>query len=215
MSERVEVKSLAEALFRVGAIRFGSFTLSSGRRSSYYVDLRLAPSHPGVYSLVLAAYADMLSRIEEPNFDAIAGVATAGVTISSPLAVRLGKPMLYVRSDGKDHGLGRMVEGEVAQGSRVVVVDDVVTSGGSISAAIAALRQTGYVVRDSLVLVDRLEGGFENLKAVGVKLTSFTNIGELAKSLHESGLLPKSDADAFLRRDSHAPNILERGTSSR
>lgn len=208
------VKPLAEALFRIGAIRFGSFTLSSGRQSSYYVDLRLVPSHPRVYNLVLACYTSLLRRIGDAEFDVIAGVATAGVTISSPLADRLQKPMLYVRADEKGHGLGKRVEGLAEPSSRVLIIDDVVTSGGSVSTAAAALEQAGYKAKDCAVLIDRLEGGDANLRAVGVRLNSFTNIRELAQELYTSKLLSKRGADAISLQTGSAESVLKEGTTS-
>jgi orotate phosphoribosyltransferase len=201
MSEPVEVRSaLADALFRIGALRFGRFTLASGKSSSYYLDLRIVPSDPGAYWLAIAAYEEMAKRIEEKNFDAVAGVATAGVTVSSPLAYLLKKPMLYVRREEKGHGLGRLVEGAAQPGWRVVVVDDLVTTGGSILSAVQALRSSGCVVRNALVLVDRLEGGRASLAGAGVKLSSFVDVRELVEILLGGKRITKADYMAVLKQ---------------
>src|SRR5712692_8988986 len=112
MSEHASGRvALAEALFRIGALRFGKFTLASGKVSSYYLDLRIVPSDPDTYAIAVEAYRALCREIGEGNFDVVAGVATAGVTISSILAFLLKKPMVYVRSEGKGHGLQKMVEG--------------------------------------------------------------------------------------------------------
>ena len=101
--------ALAQALFRIGALRFGKFTLASGKSSSYYVDLRVLPSDPDAYQLAVSAYLAAAKGIGESRFDLVAGVATAGVTVSSPLAYLLRKPMVYVRKEEMGHGLGKQV----------------------------------------------------------------------------------------------------------
>lgn len=192
--------ALAEALFRIGALRFGKFTLASGRPSSYYLDLRVVPSDPEAYRLEIAAYGTLAEEVGEKNFDVVAGVATAGVTISSPLAYLLKKPMVYVRKEEKGHGLGRLVEGAVRPGWRAIVVDDLVTTGGSVVAAVEALRKAGCVVKEAIVLVDRLEGGKESLAAVGVRLRSFADIKGLVETLYREKRVTKGDYQAVLKQ---------------
>ncbi len=192
--------ALAEALFRTGALRFGKFTLSSGKQSSYYLDLRVIPSYPEVYALAIEAYREVADRIGEKAFDVVAGVATAGVTISSPLAFLLKKPMVYVRSEEKGHGLGRQVEGASRPGWRALVVDDLVTTGGSIISAAEALRKGGCVVKEAAVLVDRLEGGKLNLAAAGVRLNACANVNELVEALYQGKRITKRDYEAVVRQ---------------
>lgn len=192
--------ALAEALFRIGALRSGKFTLSSGKRSSYYLDLRVIPSHPEVYALAIEAYRETAERIGEKNFDILAGVATAGVTISSPLAFLLKKPMVYVRKEEKGHGLGRQVEGATLPGQKALVIDDLVTTGGSIISAVEALRKTGCVVKETAVLVDRLEGGKANLAAAGVRLNAYVQVTELIEILYQSKKMTKGDYEAVMKQ---------------
>lgn len=197
MSGRV---ALAEALFRIGALRFGKFTLASGRTSSYYLDLRVVPSDTVAYGLAVSAYQAMAKEMGDGTFDVVAGVATAGVTISSPLAYLLKKPMVYVRSEEKSHGLGKRVEGAVRPGWRALVVDDLVTTGGSIISAVEALREAGCAVKDAAVLVDRLEGGKANLAAAGVRLRSFVDVKELVETLYGMKKVTKGDLQAVLKQ---------------
>ena len=199
-AERVSASSLAKALFQMGAVRLGSFTLPNGSRSSYDIDLRLVPSHPEVYTTVLAAYVELVEGVGTGNYDAIAGVATAGVTVSSPLAVMTKKPMMYVRKKGESRSPGRAVEGVAKRGARVIIVDDLVSSGGSLVYSAKALRKEGYKVHDAAVLLDRLEGGEAKLGSVGVALHSFTTTRNLLEALRESKLVSRGSVDAILKR---------------
>jgi len=200
--------ALAGALFRIGALRFGRFTLASGKSSPYYLDLRVLPSDPEAYGLAIAAYKAVVGGIGEANFDAVAGVATAGVTLSSPLAYVLKKPMLYVRSEEKGHGLGRRVEGAVRPGWRTIVVDDLITTGGSILSAVEALRSAGCVVKEALVLVDRLEGGKARLATEGVRLNAFVDVKELAGTLFDGKMITKAAFQAVQKQMEEGLNNL-------
>ena len=191
--------ALADALFRIGALRFGRFRLASGKSSSYYLDLRVVPSDPEAYALTVAAYLALVKEVGEGSFDVVAGVATAGVTISSPVAYLLKKPMVYVRSEEKGHGLGKLVEGAVRPRWRALVIDDLVTTGESIASAAEGLRRAGCTVEHALVLADRLEGGKENLARSGVKLRAFADVKDLVETLHREGKITKADYQAVLK----------------
>ena len=196
----VEKTALAKALFRIGALRFGKFTLASGKRSSYYLDLRVVPSYPDAYAVAIQAYREMAERTSKNRFDIIAGVATAGVTVSSPLAFLLKKPMVYVRKEEKGHGLGRLVEGAISPGQKALVIDDVVTTGGSIMNAVEALRKSGCTVKEAIVLVDRLEGGKTNLAKAGVKLNACAQVTELIEILYKEKMMTKGDFETVMRQ---------------
>jgi len=192
--------ALANSLFEIGALRFGKFTLASGRTSSYYLNLRVVPSHPEVYSAVARAYKGLAEEVGRSEFDLVAGVATAGIAFSSPLALLLKKPMVYVRSEEKGHGLGGLIEGAVSPGLRALVVDDLVTTGGSVLLAVGALRRAGCRVDDALVLVDRMEGGASNLLEKGVRLHSFATVKELVDVIYRSKQVTKREYSAVLRQ---------------
>jgi orotate phosphoribosyltransferase len=179
------IDELASVLVKVGALQVGTFTLSSGKLSSYYVDLRAVPSYPGAYRYVIDAYIALIRNdIGLDKFDAVAGIPTAGLAFSSPVALQLQKPMIYVRKEEKDYGRKRRIEGSIKPGDRVLVMDDLVTTGHSILSGIDAIRAEGGEVKHVAVLIDRLEGAKANLKKAGVKLCPLTDIVELMKTLH-------------------------------
>jgi len=192
--------ALAEALFRIGALRFGKFPLASGKSSSYHLDLAVVPSDAEAYRLAVSAYLAGVEQIGAGAFDVVAGVATSGVTVSSPVAYVLRKPMIYVRREEKGHGLGELIEGAVRPGWRALVVDVLVTTGVSMISAVEALRKAGCTVVDALVLVDRVEGGKENLARSGVKLSAFVDVKELVETLYQGKKVTKRDYQAVLKQ---------------
>lgn len=191
------LEELAMVLVKVKAIQFGTFTLASGKMSSYYIDLRTIPSYPGAYKTLIEAYGEFLKHeFKEPSYDAIAGIPTAGLTLSSPIALMLEKPMIYVRKDEKDHGRGKLVEGVTRPGWKVLLIDDVITTGGSILSAVEAIRAEGCEVDAASVVIDRLEGGTAAMKKHDVKLHAMTDILELVKILRSKALLSAEEASA-------------------
>lgn len=180
------IEELAMVLVKVRALQLGTFTLASGTLSSYYIDLRTVPSFPGAYRYVVDAYHALLKEdIGLDKFDVIAGVPTAGLTFSSPIALQIQKPMIYVRKEPKDYGRQKRIEGTIKPGDRVLVMDDVITTGHSVMSAVDAVREEGGEVKYVAVLIDRLEGAKSNLKKSGILLHPLTDILELARTLHE------------------------------
>ncbi len=181
-------REFAESLHGLGALKFGDFELSSGKRSPYYVDMRAVPSSPVAFRRMVGA---LLGEIEAlgglGSFDSLASIPTGGLVFASAMAIESAKPLAYVRKSAKGHGTSRAVEGIVSPGDRVLVVDDVATTGGSVLHAVAALREIGAGVSGAIVLVDRLEGAGDALRNEGVELRSVATILELADALHSSG----------------------------
>jgi len=190
------VKEFATFLHQKGIIRFGDFTLASGKKSSYYVDLRLVPSFPHQFRLMIKHLQNTISNdIGLDNFDAIASVPTGGLVIASALALETVKPLVYVRSQAKRYGTGKTVEGLVAKGMKILVVDDVATTGGSVISGIRELRKEGAVITDAYVIVNRLEGAQESLGAENVKLHHLLDILNITKTLYESKAIDESVLD--------------------
>ena len=175
------VKNTIIEMYRYGIIKFGEFVLTSGKKSPYYIDLRELPSYPELYRKIMLSIASDISLLE---YDIIAGIETAGIIHAGYLACLLDKPATYIRKKPKKHGTKRLVEADV-NGKKVIIVDDVITTGGSISRAVNAVRESGGIVSDVYVIIDRCEGGKTRLSELGVKLHSYANIHDIVESLKE------------------------------
>lgn len=184
------VKEFATFLHQKGIIKFGDFTLASGKHSSYYVDLRLVPSYPIEFrKMVKYLENQIVEDIGLDNFDSIVSVPTGGLVIASALAIETVKPLIYVRSKPKDYGTSKSVEGKIHDGMKVVMIDDVATTGGSVVNAIKSLKEVNIPVNDAYVIVNRMEGADEALLELGVKMHSILNILQITETLFEQNLI--------------------------
>ncbi|TRZ80125.1 MAG: orotate phosphoribosyltransferase [Nitrosopumilales archaeon] len=184
------VKEFAIFLQESGAIKFGNFKLSSGKESAYYIDLRLVPSFPHQFRKMVKSLQNLISeKIGLDNFDYIASVPTSGLVIASALAIETVKPLIYIRQKPKDYGTGSLIEGKIPEGSKVVLVDDVGTTGHSLLNAVRALKDAKIVVDSAFVIVNRLEGARENLENEKVKLYEITDILAISNALHAEKIL--------------------------
>ena len=192
------VKDLGRILVKVKALEFGAFTLTSGISSSYYIDLRLIPSYPGVFRKTVQAYVQLLvNDVGLENFDAVCAIPTAGLTYASAIAYELKKPLIYVRKKERLHGIGKRIEGAVTPGGRVLLVDDLITTGTSMIHAVEAIRSEGATVEDAAVLIDRLEGAKRSLKGANVRLHSLTEIAELTDTLYDMDVITEEQKKAI------------------
>lgn len=184
------VKEFATFLHQNGAIKFGNFKLSSGKESSYYIDLRIVPSFPHQFRKMIKTLQNLISeKIGFDNFDCIASVPTSGLVIASALAIEIVKPLIYIRQKPKEHGTENVIEGKIAMGTRALLVDDVATTGLSLQNAIKALRNVGVVVTDAFTIINRFEGARELLASENVRLYEITDITTLASVLHKENFL--------------------------
>lgn len=184
------VKEFATFLHQKGIIKFGDFTLVSGKKSSYYVDLRLVPSYPHQFRTMVKYLQNSIAEsVGLDSFDSLVSVPTGGLVIASALAIETVKPLIYVRSKPKDYGTSKSVEGQIHEGMKVVMIDDVATTGGSVVNAIKSLKEANITIEDAYVIVNRMEGADKALKELGVKLHSITNIIQITQALHEQKLV--------------------------
>jgi orotate phosphoribosyltransferase len=157
--------------------------------SPYYVDLRLIPSDPEAFRRIMTFFSSVLSAAVVKRVARIAGIPTAGIAYGAILAFNLAKPFMYVRKESKEHGRGRRIEGVLLPGDRVLVLDDVITTGKNVVEAVAAIRSEGGLVEDAVVLLDRQQGGAANLRNIGVKLHSFSTMHRIADILLAQGTI--------------------------
>ena len=147
----------------------GDFVLRSGKRSRYYLDKYRFETRPDI----LAALGERIARAaaeQEPDAVRLAGPELGAVALAAAGSLASGLPFLIVRKAAKDYGTSNRVEGVYAEGERVCLVEDVVTSGGALLEAVAALREAGLIVETAICVVDREEGGAEALAAAGIGL---------------------------------------------
>jgi uridine monophosphate synthetase len=182
-------------LFDIGCLLFGEYVQASGAVFNYYIDLRQIISDPNLFHRVLHAYAGQLEGLV---FDRIAGIPYGSLPTATGLSLQLHKPLIYPRKEVKAHGARRLIEGDFEPGDQVVVVDDILITGGSVLEGIAKLESSGLQVRDVVVFIDH--GGDhdrhakERLAARGYRCHAVLDIGRITRVLHRAGRL--SDVQA-------------------
>jgi len=196
-----EKTELSRILHRIGAIKFGTFKLTSGRTSPYYIDLRIVPSFPDAFQRVCDIYVKLVeTELGAQSFERIVSIPTAGIPFASIIAYHLKKPFLYIRPKAKLHGRERRIEGIIMPGNRVLLVDDLITTGLSLRNAAKTIRAEGGVVSDALVLLDREEGGKEKLKKDGITLHYLLTAREAANKLYELGAIEEDQLKTILKQ---------------
>jgi orotate phosphoribosyltransferase len=185
---------MASILFKIDAVKFGVFKLSSGKASPYYIDLRVIPSFPDAFREICDFYAQFITdQLGLKNFNRIAGVPLAGIIFASQIAYNLRKPFLYVRKDIKFHGRERRVEGILVSGEQVLLIDDLVTTGLTLKDAADVVRAEGGVVTGAVAFLDREEGGRQLLEKNGITLFPLLRISEIANTLFEIGAIDEEN----------------------
>ena len=161
-------------------IKFGKFTLSSGRESDYYVDMKKAITEPEILDCVAHL---ITNEIEHDNIDKIAGPALGAVPIATATSLLSKKPMLMIRKAKKTYGTSKQIEGELLENDDVVIVEDVTTTGGSLLKAINVIEDNGGNIVKAFVIVDREEGAQETFKENNIEFTPLLTISEFKKYL--------------------------------
>ncbi|MEN6444234.1 MAG: orotate phosphoribosyltransferase [Methanoregula sp.] len=169
------VRTIAELLIENKAIEFGDFTLASGARSQYYVDIKSAMTNP----VLLMAVAEKIAASE--SFDLVAGVAVGGIPLATATALVAHKPYAIIRASQKDHGKSSVIIGHV-KGKNVLLVEDVTTSGGSALYGILKLRSAGAIINRVVTVVDREQGAGAMLKEHQAELIPLVKISEILKN---------------------------------
>ena len=160
-----------------GALQFGTFTLASGRTSPYYVDIKKAVTRPDLLRTIAEGMAPYARDV-----DRIAGVELGAVPIAAAIGLVSGKPYVMVRKSAKEHGTKHEFEGDLNRGDRVLFVEDVVTTGGTLRAAIERMRGHGALIEDCVCVVDREEGGRMLLAEITVRLHALLSAKDLLEA---------------------------------
>jgi orotate phosphoribosyltransferase len=193
-------RKIAEALLDIEAVSLqpgNPFTWSSGLKSPIYCDNRLTLSYPEVRRKI----AEGLTKLIDEHFahaEVIAGTATAGIPHASWVSEKMNLPMSYVRSKAKGHGKGNQIEGKITAGQKVVVVEDLISTGGSVIEAVQALREAGCEVLGVVsIFTYELEKGEQQLKSAGITAYSLTDFTTLSKLAEEKGLISKDNLESL------------------
>ncbi|WP_010096742.1 orotate phosphoribosyltransferase [Ornithinibacillus scapharcae] len=194
-------QKLARELLRINAVQINPknyFTWASGIKSPIYCDNRVIISYPEVRSLVANSFVEIIKQMEiQPEI--IAGCATAGIPHAAWVSDRLNLPMVYVRSKPKDHGTGSLIEGGSIKGKKVIVIEDLISTGGSSLNVVTAIRNAGAEVLQVMSIFNYGLGKAEtNFKANNVRFESLTNYDELIQALVMDGKLTSEEEDSLL-----------------
>lgn len=195
-------KKIAKALLSIGAVFLRPeepFTWASGIKSPIYCDNRLTLTAPVVRSQVEKGLMKLVQR-EYPNCEVLMGTSTAGIAHAAIVAHMMGLPMGYVRSGAKDHGRTNQIEGKLDKGQRVVVVEDLISTGGSVIEVVEVLREAGAeVLGIASIFTYGMQKGIDRLAEAGVKNVSLSNFDVLVKVAVEMGTIKPEQVDKLLR----------------
>jgi orotate phosphoribosyltransferase len=192
---------MANILFKIDSMKLGVFELTSGKASPYYIDLRVIPSFPDAFQEICDFYSEYITdQIGLNNFDRVAGIPLAGIPFASQIAYNLKKPFLYVRKGMKLHGRERRVEGILVSGEKVLLIDDLLTTGLTLKKAVNAVRAEGGIVNEAVVFLDREEGGRQLLEKDGINPHALLKVSEIAETLYEMGAIDKESLKTILKQ---------------
>lgn len=188
-----ERRALADGLLEAECLMFGRFTLKSGLESPIYIDLRRLVAYPALLSRVAEAYTRLLRGLK---FDHLAALPYAALPIATAISLQTGRPMLYPRKETKNYGTRAQIEGVFQSGDVAVVIDDLISTGGSKFEGIQKLTSAGLVVGDVVVLIDRSPDGVQELARQGYRLHSVVSLAQLLDIYQESGKVPIEQIEA-------------------
>lgn len=180
----MDIRDLVLRLHDIEAVKFGTFTLKSGIESPIYIDLRLLISYPLLLKAVSEA---MWDKIKDKTFELLCGVPYTALPIATAISVAHNIPMVMRRKEVKQYGTKKIIEGSYHSGQRCIVIEDIITSGTSIVETIEPLKYEGVIVKDAVVLIDREQGGRENLIDRNVNLQSIVTLSEILSHLLAAG----------------------------
>lgn len=180
-----QLKELALDFFNVGAIKFGEFVTKVGLITPIYVDLRVLIAHPKIMQKLSRALWE-LSNNELSNITQICGVPYTALPIATIISIESNIPMLIRRKEAKSYGTKKLIEGQFESGEHCVIIEDIITSGSSVLETAKDLQNEGLKVTETLIVVDREQGGRQHLEDHGIKVLSLFTLSEIIKHLVEA-----------------------------
>ncbi|VDM10974.1 unnamed protein product [Wuchereria bancrofti] len=195
--DMINERLLLKELNGTGVFKLGNFTLQSGQSSPIYIDLRLLFTSPSVFSLTANCMCNMIEA-KNLKYDYIVGVPYAALPLSTIIADRLEKPMLLRRKEIKSYGMRKIIEGNYESGKRALIIEDVVVSGKSILETVVALRSEGLICEDAICVLDREQGGPENVQNEGITLHSILGMNKVLDFLIDIGTITKKMKENIL-----------------
>ena len=191
----MDKNELVMSLKKIDSVKFGSFTLKSGIQSPFYIDLRNIVSYPDILDSIVDSIIDSIKDLE---FDVITGIPYTALPIASIVASKLRIPLIYIRKEKKDYGAGGKIVGHFKKGDKCLVIDDVITTGGSKLETAKELEASGVKVKDFIVIIDRSFEGKKIMKENGFDLHTLFNIKELLNTLENNGVINVNQREEVL-----------------
>ncbi|MFZ2338986.1 MAG: orotate phosphoribosyltransferase [Bacteroidales bacterium] len=195
-------KKIAEYLLQIKAIKLqpsNPFTWASGWKSPIYCDNRKTLSFPEVRSYIRDSFAGVVSEYY-PGAELVAGVATGAIAHGVLVAEKLGLPFIYVRSEAKEHGLGNQIEGYYEKGQKVVVIEDLISTGGSSLGAVRVLREAGCdVLGMAAIFTYEFSKSADGFKSAGCELHTLSNYSALISTAVDTGYITNDDVETLKR----------------
>ncbi len=171
---------LIKKMLDSGAVLFGHFVLASGRESNYYINVKKVVTDPEALELIAELITNLVKKAGV-DFDRVAGPELGAVPIATAVSLKTGKPLVIVRKKPKGYGTGSQIEGDVREGDRILLVEDVTTTGGSVLRAAEVLESLGAKIAAISVVVDREEGARESIESKGYQFLPLIKVSELLK----------------------------------
>ncbi|WP_185856455.1 orotidine-5'-phosphate decarboxylase [Blattabacterium cuenoti] len=183
-------------IYNLGIIKFGNFTLKSGMTSPIYIDFRPIASRP---DLLIKLSDLLLNEVPAHTFELICGVPYAALPIATTLSLRANIPLIIKRKENKGYGTKRMIEGIYKKGQNCLLIEDVITSGDSLLKTVIEIEKEGLIIKNILSILDREQGGIENIKKRGYNIRTLFCIGEVLKMLDKKHLLKKKEIHIIIQ----------------
>ena len=173
----MDKKDFISLLKECNAIQFGRFILTSGAVSNYYIDIKKASTNPHILKKIAEAMAENVE-----GYNVIAGMELGAVPLAVALSLETGLPYVIIRKEKREHGTGKQIEGGDVKGKKVIIVEDVTTSGGSVIKSVNILRENKAIVDKVIVVVDRESGTKEKLQQLDINFIPLLSISDILKS---------------------------------